>query len=224
MRVSIFSVIGPVMIGPSSSHTAGAARLSGAAARIFGRPVKSVSFGLCGSFARTWCGHGTDLALAAGALGLSADDERLPRAFEIAEERNIDISFYESDYESEYENTVVMNFTDPEGKTETIIGSSIGGGQIVITSVDGFRTNLTLTKPVLFIRHTDRKGIVSAVSGLLADRNYNIAQMQLIRRSKGGAACCVIETDTPLSEEIAAEIARIPEIDEAEVIRPFSGV
>lgn len=223
MRVSIFSVIGPVMIGPSSSHTAGAARLSRAARTIFGRPVKSVSFGLCGSFARTWCGHGTDLALAAGALGLSADDERLPDAFEIAREQNVDISFYESEYESEYENTVVMRFSDYDGKTEEIIGSSIGGGQIVITSVDGFRTDLTLTNPVLLIRQNDSKGIVSAVSGVLAKRDFNIAQMQLIRRARGGAACCVIETDLPLPEDIAQEITAIPGIEEAEIIRPFAG-
>lgn len=223
MRVSIFSVIGPVMIGPSSSHTAGAARLSGAAAVIFGRPIKSVSFGLCGSFARTWCGHGTDLALAAGALGLAPDDERLPLAFEIAAERHIDISFYESEYESEHENTVVMRFTDPEGRSEEIIGSSIGGGQIVITSVDGFHTDLTLTNPVLFIRQNDSKGIISAVSGVLAKRDFNIAQMQLIRRKKGGVACCVIETDLPLPEDIAQEIEKLPGIEKAEIIRPLSG-
>lgn len=223
MRVSILSVIGPVMIGPSSSHTAGAARLSGAAAVIFGRPIKSVSFGLCGSFAKTWCGHGTDLALAAGALGLAPDDERLPHAFEIAEEQKVDINFYESEYESEYENTVVMRFTDYEGKTEEIIGSSIGGGQIVITSVDGFTTDLSLTNPVLLIRQNDEKGIISAVSGVLAKRDFNIAQMQLIRRKKGGAACCVIETDLPLPEDIAQEIAELPGVEKAEILKPLSG-
>ncbi|MGN1422872.1 MAG: L-serine ammonia-lyase, iron-sulfur-dependent subunit beta [Oscillospiraceae bacterium] len=221
MRVSIFSVIGPVMIGPSSSHTAGAARLSGAAAMIFGRRVKSVSFGLCGSFAKTWRGHGTDLALAAGAIGLSADDERLPRAFELAAAMGVSVSFYETEIESAHENTVRMVFTDYDGYSEEIIGSSTGGGQILITSVDGFPTELDLTKPALLLWQRDEKGIVSAVSGVLAAHDLNIAQMKLIRRSKGGTACCVIETDLAIPEEIAAEIAQLDGIEKAEVLRPF---
>lgn len=221
MRVSVFSVIGPVMIGPSSSHTAGAARLSGAARMIFGKPVSRVEFGLCGSFARTWCGHGTDLALAAGALGLSPDDERLPYAFRLAEEQGVELSFYEAELDSDYENTVRMTFHAPDGSSEEIIGSSIGGGQIVITSVDGFQTELTLTRPALLIRQHDEKGIVSAVSSILACHDFNIAQMRLIRRAKGGSACCVIETDLPLPDSIAGEIERIPGVYKAEVILPF---
>lgn len=223
MKVSVFSVIGPVMIGPSSSHTAGAARLSYAAGMVFGKPVRRVEFGLCGSFAKTWCGHGTDLALAAGALGLSADDERLPRAFELARERGVELSFYEAETDADYENTVIMRFTGEDGSTEEIIGSSTGGGQIVITSVDGFRTELTLTRPTLLIRQRDIKGIVSAVSSVLAEHDFNIAQMQLIRRTRGGNACCVIETDTPLPENIAGEISAIPGIYKAEVLRPIAG-
>lgn len=132
MEVSIFNVLGPVMIGPSSSHTAGAARLSKEAARIAGGRIKKVSFGLHGSFAKTYKGHATDKALLAGVLGLDEQDENLARSYELADESGLEYEFYTTDLGEVHENTVKMDFWMQDGHIVTVTGSSIGGGDIKI--------------------------------------------------------------------------------------------
>ena len=137
MDISIFEAVGPVMIGPSSSHTAGAAKLARAAITIIDEPISHVSFGLFGSFAKTYKGHGTDLALVAGILGLREDDERLTESFSMAQARNITYDFYETELVDVHENSVLMTFTLADGRIRNIVGSSIGGGQILIRKIDG---------------------------------------------------------------------------------------
>lgn len=127
MNVSIFSVTGPVMIGPSSSHTAGAARLGRAARLITGRPFKHASFGLHGSFAKTYFGHGTDKALVAGVLGMHQDDSRLAHSFQLAEQIGLTWDFYETELENSHENAVKITLELEDGGTSEIIGSSLGG-------------------------------------------------------------------------------------------------
>ena len=136
MEISIFKALGPVMIGPSSSHTAGAARIARIARLIAGSDYSRVSFGLCGSFAHTYKGHGTDRALVAGALGFREDDERLSRSFELAEKAGLKFEFYDDEIEGAHENTVRITFYMNDGTTQEIIGSSIGGGQIKICSIN----------------------------------------------------------------------------------------
>ncbi len=206
MNISIFEVVGPIMVGPSSSHTAGAAKLAQAAKLIAKKPFSHISFGLHGSFAKTYKGHGTDRALVAGALGLSADDEKLPYSFEIAKERGITFDFYELELEGMHENTVKMTLTMDDGSENVVIGSSIGGGQIVIKDINGFTTEVSLQSPTILINHHDTKGVISEITATLANNALNIATMKLSRKSKGDIACCVIETDESIPEQIEQKI------------------
>ena len=211
MDLSIFDVVGPVMIGPSSSHTAGAARLAFVARQIAGEFTR-VSFGLHGSFARTYRGHGTDRALVAGALGLSPQDERLRTSFDIAKERGLQYDFYLTELPDAHENSVKMTFTHPDGSTLDVVGASLGGGRILITRIGEYAAEITADAPTLVIAHQDKRGMVSTVTHILASNGLNIGVMRLSRTARGGAACCVIEIDGGLSREVVREISRVPDV------------
>lgn len=212
MDISIFDVLGPVMIGPSSSHTAGAARLARVCALIVGKDFFEVSFGLHGSFAHTYKGHGTDRALLAGVLGIREDDERLPQAFAIAEERGLSYSFHEAELDNVHENSVAIHFKCCDGSVFDIIGSSIGGGQIVICRINEFETWFQAQAATLLISHYDHKGVISQISGILSDAGVNIAVMKLTRRSKGDVAFCMIETDDAVSGDVVAKLEAIKDV------------
>ncbi len=212
MDISIFDVLGPVMIGPSSSHTAGAARLARICALIVGKEFFKVSFGLHGSFAHTYKGHGTDCALLAGVLGIREDDERLPEAFKLAGERKLTYSFYEAELENVHENSVLITFECCDGSVFKIIGSSIGGGQIVICRINEFETQFQAQAATLLISHYDHKGVISQISGILSEADVNIAVMKLTRRSRGDVAFCMIETDDEVCPEIVEKIRRIRDV------------
>jgi len=214
MDISIFDVAGPVMIGPSSSHTAGAAKLARVARIIVGQPFSHVSFGLHGSFARTYKGHGTDRALVAGVLGLREDDENLARSFELAAAQGIGFDFYEIELENAHENSVNMTFTlkDPSQPPFTVVGSSTGGGQILITGIDGFEVELTAQLPTLVISQYDKKGVVSEVTTVLANHNINIGVMKLSRKGKGELASCIIETDGEVPAAVVDSLRRIDHV------------
>lgn len=220
MNISIFDVLGPVMIGPSSSHTAGAAKLSKAARMIAGGKISHISFGLHGSFAQTYKGHGTDKALVAGALGLEADDEHLADSFELAREIGMGFDFYETELENVHENTVKMTLTMEDGHTTQITGSSIGGGQILITQIDGYDMEISLQLPTIVIMQYDRKGIVTEVSGIMSEHDINIANMKLIRREKGEIACCIIETDEIIPSEVEDSIQKSKNIIYSRIVNP----
>lgn len=220
MNISIFDVLGPVMIGPSSSHTAGAAKLSKAARMIAGGKISHISFGLHGSFAQTYKGHGTDKALVAGALGLEADDEHLADSFELAREIGMEFDFYETELENVHENTVKMTLTMEDGHTTQITGSSIGGGQILITQIDGYDMEISLQLPTIVIMQYDRKGIVTEVSGIMSEHDINIANMKLIRREKGEIACCIIETDEIIPSEVEDSIQKSKNIIYSRIVNP----
>lgn len=212
MNISLFDVIGPIMIGPSSSHTAGAARIAIGAAQIFGKPIKHISFGLHGSFAETYMGHGTDIALVGGAIGIPPDDERLPLSFRIAEAQGISFDFYKVDLDNGYENSVKISFIGLNGNTLEVIGSSTGGGRIIITSVDKMKTSLSFEKPSVFIRQKDCKGIISEITAVFSQFNFNIAQMQLIRENRGKPACCIIETDVDVPNILLEKIRKLSDV------------
>ncbi len=207
MDISIFDVVGPVMIGPSSSHTAGAARLARAAAKIAAVPFTHVSFGLHGSFAKTYRGHGTDKALVAGVLGFKSDDEQLKTSFEIAAASGLTCDFYETELEGMHDNSVLMTFTLQEGGSCTIAGSSIGGGQIVITNINGTAVDISASGPTLIITQKDKKGVISEVTKILADYDINIGIMKVSRTGKGQQALCVIESDNQIDDRVVSEIA-----------------
>ena len=218
MDISIFQVLGPVMIGPSSSHTAGAARLARVCAMITGKPFSKVSFGLHGSFARTYKGHGTDRALLAGVLGIREDDERLPDAFDIARERQLEYSFYETELENVHENSVLITFECCDGTVCNIVGSSTGGGQILICRINAFETQFQAQSATLLISHYDHRGIISRISGILSDAGVNIAVMKLTRRSRGDVAFCMIETDDAVGPGIVEQIREIEDVLEVRAV------
>ena len=212
MNISIFDVTGPIMIGPSSSHTAGAARLARIAGIIAAKPFTHVSFGLHGSFAKTYKGHGTDIALVAGALGIREDDENLIGALEAAKERGISYDVYEAYMENVHENTVKMDFTLQDGGSCQVVGSSVGGGRVIITEINGYQVEMNDSSPTLLIHQIDRVGAISEITHILSEKNINIAVMKLSRSYKGGDAFCMIETDAFISEDIAEKINALPQI------------
>lgn len=222
MNISIFDVMGPVMIGPSSSHTAGAARLANAAARIADGPFTHVSFGLHGSFAKTYKGHGTDKALVAGVLGFHADDEQIRNAFAIAKARNISFEFYETELEGMHDNSACITFLMADGKTRKVAGSSTGGGQIVICRIDQLNVELTLQSPTLIISQYDKKGVISQITQILAENNINIGVMKLSRTARGQTAICVIETDDLLTKEIVQKVSRSEHVIAVQALNPES--
>lgn len=219
MEISLFDVLGPVMIGPSSSHTAGAAKLARAARAIVAAPVSHVEFALHGSFRATGLGHGTDRALVAGVLGLSEDDERLRDAFELAAQEGLSYSFTEVDLGNVHDNSVRMTFKTSRSETRTICGSSLGGARILITQIDEFCTEVSLDAPTIIIMQRDTQGIISAVAGKIAAQNVNIASMKLSRTAKGCNACCIIETDGAVPDSLLDEIRALPNILRAVHIR-----
>jgi L-serine dehydratase len=199
------------MVGPSSSHTAGPARLARIARSILGKEgFTHVSFGLHGSLAKTGIGHGTHEALIAGILGLREDDERIPQARDLAKKAGMSYEFYEILLDGHHENSAVITFLKESGKELPIIGSSIGGGQILIRRIGDFDVELTARAPsTLVCRWSDVKGVLSRVTRVLANHEVNIAVLRLSRESKGGLGCCVLETDTPVLTEVVDEILNV---------------
>lgn len=217
--MSIFDIIGPVMIGPSSSHTAGAVRLGLVAASILGsRPVKADIY-LHGSFAETYKGHGTDMALLAGLMGWTPDDERIPDADSYAVANNLSYSYNKIDLGNmAHPNTVLFKLTAADGSHCSIIGSSIGGGQVKITEVDGFPMELTGRLPAILTVHVDARGVIALVTSTLANAGVNIATMRLFRSDKGGMASMIIECDEIVPQEIINLIAALPQIESVRFI------
>ena len=217
MSVSIFQVAGPVMIGPSSSHTAGAARLGRIAAKL-ADGFDFVSFGLHGSFAKTGKGHGTDKALLAGAMGIKEDDEAIARAFSLAEMKNVGYEFHETEIPDVPENSVRIIFYKNGNRLCEVDGSSLGGGQVMISRINGYDVELSGNLATLFIRQVDTCGVVSRITAILAEGGINIASMKVSRKNKREEATCVIETDEGVSEELLNEIRADDHIYEARAI------
>lgn len=217
--MNLIDVIGPVMVGPSSSHTAGAVRLGHLAAGILGAaPVRAELF-LHGSFAETYKGHGTDVALLAGLMGWSPDDLRIPEADMYAAKAGMSYAFQKTDLGSRtHPNTVLFKLTAAGGRYAEIVGSSVGGGQVVVTAIDGFLVELTGRLPAVLTVHIDTKGVVANVSSVLSGGGVNIATMRLFRRDKGGIASMVFECDDCVEQEILQQIAALPAVQSVQFI------
>ncbi len=192
-------MIGPVMVGPSSSHTAGACRLALLARHLLGERPRRVEFGLHGSFAKTGAGHGTHLALVAGVLGLTPDDERLKESFALAEREGLEVAFREVELGDVHPNTVRM-VLEGERERVTVTGSSLGGGLVRIFDLDGFEVRITGQALTLVVKNVDTPGVVARVARILADDEVNIAHLTVSRKKRGGEAMMSLEVDRPLSE------------------------
>lgn len=199
--MNIFDILGPVMVGPSSSHTAGAVRIGFITRTLLGsRPVKA-EIGLHGSFAATGKGHGTDRAIVAGLLGMRPDDMRIPDSFEAASEEGLEFSIQNTQIVGAHPNTALLNVVGEDGKTLEVQASSLGGGRIMVNKLDGIMVNCTGESPTLIIYNQDQPGYVAAVTSMLARDSINIATLQLYRGKRGGHAVMVIEIDQRVPEE-----------------------
>ena len=198
---SIFDILGPVMVGPSSSHTAGAVRIGQIARQLFGRQPERAVVYLHGSFAATGKGHGTDKALIAGLLGMKPDDMRIPHSFEIAKEQGMEFVIENKDIKGAHPNTAQI-IMDAEGKkTMKIQAYSIGGGRIRVSKLDGIDVNFSGESNTLIVRNVDKPGRITEVSAALSKENINIATMTVFRDKRGGFAVMVVETDQIVPEE-----------------------
>lgn len=209
---SLFDIVGPVIIGPSSSHTAGAVRLGRLARAIFGRTPTRALVTLHGSFASTGRGHGTDVALVAGLLGLATDDPRIPTAFTLAEEAGLAVQFAEDDLGEVHPNTAKLELAGDEGREMLVQGSSVGGGDVVVTRIDGFDVEVTGELPMLVVAHVDRPGVIAAVTAVLAESGANIASLRDSREQRGAGALMLIETDEPVAEDTAARVLEVRDV------------
>jgi L-serine dehydratase len=218
---SAFDIIGPIMIGPSSSHTAGAARIGKVARTIAGGKIKKVDIYLHGSFSKTYKGHGTDRALLAGILGFEPWDERLRDSLKLAEEQDLEVNFIQADLGDVHPNTVKFIMFLEDGHEVEVIGSSIGGGNISISEVDGEKVEFDGNYPTLLVKHKDLPGVISRVSGLISSANINIAFLKVFRLSKGKTATMVFETDSPVPDWVIEEIDALGNIENIKVINPI---
>lgn len=209
---SAFDIIGPVMIGPSSSHTAGAVRIGRFARLLFEKQPSKVVISLYGSFAKTFKGHGTDLALVAGLLDFDTFDERIRESLTIAENMGIEIEFVAEDAVPEHPNTVKIHLTDGEKEME-VVGISIGGGAIEIIEINSFQLKLSGEYPTILVIHHDRFGIISLVTSVLSKYEINIGHMEVSRKQRGDVALMVIEMDQKIDDGIQAELNRIQGVE-----------
>lgn len=208
---SVFDVIGPVMIGPSSSHTAGAARIGRVARTLFGRQPEWARVHLYGSFAETYKGHSSDVAIIGGLLDYDTFDERIKTSFSEAEKVGMTFEFIPEEEEMDHPNTAKIVIGDSESVME-LTGISIGGGKMEVVELNGFPLRLSGNYPALLVVHEDRTGLIASVSNALAKKDVNIAHMEVGRKEKGKMALMVIEVDQLIDQSIIDELKVLPHI------------
>ena len=210
--MDIFEILGPVMVGPSSSHTAGAARIGSMARTLLGSTPVKAAIHLHGSFADTGLGHGTDRALVAGLLGMKPDDLRIPNAFKEAKKAGLRYTIDEIDLRDAHPNTAVLELTGKGGRALTVQASSLGGGRIMVNKLDGIEVNFTGESNTLVVRNQDEFGSVAAVTSILNQLRVNVANMSVHRHKRGGDALMVIETDQHSKPKQVEFISELPGI------------
>lgn len=199
--MNIFDIIGPVMVGPSSSHTAGACKIGYVSRKLLAEDLKEAKILLYGSFLATGKGHGTQKALVAGLLGFLPDDEKIPSSLEIAKQKGIEVSFGESNLKNAHPNSCELILTGVNGRKLEIVSESLGGSIINIASIDGLSANFSGEYPTLIVHNLDQPGHIAEVTSMLSHKSVNIAKMQLYRANRGGKAVMVIECDQEIPPE-----------------------
>lgn len=218
--MSVFNVLGPIMIGPSSSHTAGAVKVGYLARSIFKDKLVKADIYLHGSFARTFRGHGTDRALVGGLLGFKPDDERIRDALNLAKEKGIEIEFHLSDLRGVHPNTAKLKLSG-ESKKMTIMGSSIGGSRIRIIQIDDYEVNFSGEMPTLWVLHKDVPGEVGIITSILGSYKLNIASMEVFRNKKGEVGSAIIELDHKVNDYVISHLQNMDDIYQVRYIEPF---
>ena len=219
--ISVFDVLGPNMIGPSSSHTAGACAIAYLAQKMKSGVLREVEFTLYGSFAKTYRGHGTDRALLGGIMGFATDDVRIRDSFEIAEERGITFRFIPDEKETDiHPNTVDIRMVNDSGAVMTVRGESLGGGKVKIVRINQVQVDFTGEYNAVIIIQKDRPGVAAHITRILSDRNVNIAFMRLFRESRGEKAYTIVESDNRLPEDITEKLLENPNVQDVMLIQP----
>ncbi|WP_342509388.1 L-serine ammonia-lyase, iron-sulfur-dependent subunit beta [Sporosarcina sp. FSL K6-2383] len=214
---SVFEIIGPVMIGPSSSHTAGAARIGRVARTLFGRQPEWARIHLYGSFAQTYKGHGTDVAIIGGLLDYDTFDERIKTAFDEAAQLGMTFEFIAEEEEADHPNTARLVIGDSKGTME-LTGISIGGGTMEVVDLNGFPLRLSGHYPALLVVHDDRSGVIASVSNVIAMQGMNIAHMEVGRKEKGEMALMVIEVDQMIDDTLLSELQALPNVTQVSTL------
>lgn len=218
--LSIFDVIGPNMIGPSSSHTAGAVHIALMARKMFPEPIRKVRFTLYGSFAKTYQGHGTDRALLGGILGFATDDERIRDAFVYAKEMHVEYEYIiDESTPTNHPNTADIDILGINGHTLSVRGESIGGGKMKIVRIDNIDVEFTGEYSTLIVHQQDKPGVVAHITQALSEHDVNIAFMRLFRENKGANAYTVVESDHPIPETVLDNIRTNPNVDDLMLIQ-----
>lgn len=210
--MNVFDIIGPIMIGPSSSHTAGAVRLGRVAWKVLEDEPSEVKIELSGSFAQTYKGHGTDKALIAGIMGFHSWDERIRSSLEIAKDHGISYEFTKVNIQGAHPNTARICVKGKNGKTATVEGASIGGGNILVDKVNGMSVRFTGQNNTILVRHYDKPGAIAAVTNMMMYSEVNICNFRLSRQKKGGEALMMIEIDGAVPEQLITQIQLLPHV------------
>lgn len=205
---TVFDIIGPTMVGPSSSHTAGAVRIGLVARDLFNQLPKQADIYLYGSFMETYKGHGTDVALVGGLLGYDTDDDRIQTSLETAEEAGMKVNFIEMAEERSHPNTAIINMRDGD-KEISVEGVSIGGGKIEVVAINGFNIAISGNYPALLVFHKDTFGTIGRVANILGDSSINVGSMQVSRKEKGDQALMTSELDDAVNDEIIEKIKNV---------------
>ncbi len=199
--MNLFDIVGPIMVGPSSSHTAGAVKIGLVCNRLMDEKIIEAHIFLHGSFLMTGKGHGTDKAIVGGLIGMAVDDIRLPQSFELARQAGLDFSFDGVDLGDVHPNTAKLQLMGENGKQLTVVASSLGGGRIEVCELDGIMARFTGELPTLIVHNLDQPGHVTEVTSMLGHKGINIATIQLNRKSRGGEAVMVIECDQEVPKD-----------------------
>ncbi|OWA34426.1 L-serine ammonia-lyase, iron-sulfur-dependent, subunit beta [Saccharibacillus sp. O16] len=215
---NVFSIIGPSMVGPSSSHTAGAVRIGLIARQLLGEQPIHVKIALYGSFADTYWGHGTDLALAGGLLGYATDDSRVADALDEAQRLGIEIKFVKGVGLAPHPNTAKLELTAADGRLAQVVGASIGGGNVMIHEMNGFDVRCSGEYPTIVVLHHDRPGVIAALTGVLGGSGTNIGYMGVDRKGRSAEAMTVMELDTVPNAELLERLKQIEEVKDVTVI------
>ncbi len=211
--MNVFDIMGPIMVGPSSSHTAGAVRIGFTARQLLKEEIRNAKLYLHGSFLATGKGHGTDKALIAGLLGMKPDDERIPESFHYAKEKGLVFQFAGTQLRNAHPNSVLMKLEGVKGNKLELIASSVGGGAILINQIDGVEADISAGCPTLIVHNEDKPGHVSQVTSVLSRKAVNIGTMRIHRDKRGGNAVMIIECD----QEVPADVLTL--LREAEGVK-----
>ena len=220
MSIGLFDIMGPITIGPSSSHTAGAVRIGLVCRMLLGDDVKHARITFYGSFADTYHGHGTDKAVIGGLLGFRTDNEKIRESLRLAEFRGLSYEIFTQEDPRLHPNTVVIEASSKDKKVR-LQGASVGGGAIRITEINGMAVQVTFTEDTLILFHRDSQGVLASIAHILSSNGYNIGNLRLSRTRREGDVITVVETDVPVDEATVDQLRSVESVSEAVVIPRF---